>query len=187
MSHLSNLNNRRCRKCGCGETKCGCSSPLFTAVTDYSTNCADPQPCDEFTLSQCVIYNGPDIPIFGITNGMPLNNIIGKILIGIIDPACVLTDGSPPPTCEAVNYIHVIKVTSTTITIGWNLSIYATGYTVTYEVTGSGSPVSLTPVSSTTSQQVIINLLPGTSYDIHVDTNCSSSTCSSLVIRLSTL
>ncbi len=184
--HNHSLDNRRCRRCNCRSGQCGCDSPLLTSPIDYSTNCPNPQVCDEFTLTGCVVYNGPDIPDYNIFTGDPLNLVLGKLLTAIVNPSCILQDGSPAPTCEAVALVSVVSVNSTSIKISWPLVTPGLGYIVSWGTIFSGPFTQSSTLSSSTDNYTITGLTPGTAYYIYVTTNCSSTTCDSLIIGIST-
>ncbi len=123
--------------------------------------------------------------MYNITNGMPLNEVIGKLLIGVIDPDCVLQN--PTPTCEAISAISIVSVTTTTITISWPLVSPAISYVVNWRAGSSGAFTASSSISDTTSQYTITGLVTGTIYQLYITTACSTGACDSLVVSLSTL
>lgn len=167
-----------CRKCN--KNPCGCKdTPLTTAPIDYSSTCPEPQICSEFTYSGCIIYNGPAIPIMGLVPGMTLNQVIQNILN---TGGCVST--LTTPDCLSTT-LTVIKITSTTIDIGWTAVSLATGYDINYN---DGSGVQTISVGPTITHKILTNLTPNTNYDITVDVDCglSPGSCTSVLIRVKT-
>lgn len=171
-----------CNKCK--KTPCGCLDKALTTPPLYqdSSTCSNPQICSEYVFTGCIIYNGPELVDINIIPGMNLNEVIQALVIMDINPACITT------TCPAV-FLNVIKITSTTIDIGWNLIDEAISYTVSYS-SESDSPqvwTDLTTVMNPTNHLIITGLTCGVTYDIKVTTEYSDHTCESVVIRVTTL
>ncbi len=168
-----------CHKCGKQTSACGChDTPLTTAPTDYSSTCPEPQVCSEFTYSGCIIYNGPPIPIMGLVPGMTLNEVLQNI---INTGGCVSTITTP--TCLSTT-LSIIKITSTSIDIGWEEVSYATGYIISYD---DGSGAQTISVGPSITHKIITGLDPDTDYDITVSVTCVvGGPCESVLIRVKT-
>lgn len=69
--------------CSC---ECGCASTTSTSTTT-TTTCAG-QPCDVVMDPNCIIYNGPDIPCYGIQTGDTAADILQIIINNF---ACITT------------------------------------------------------------------------------------------------
>lgn len=171
----------KCKKCN--SIKCHCADTPLTTVPLYqdTTTCPSPQICSEYIYTGCIVYNGPELTQINIVPGMNLNEVIQALVIMDINPDCITT------TCPAV-FVNIIKITGTTIDIGWNLIDEAISYTVSY-ADESASPavwVDLTAVLGPTSHLIITGLTCGTTYDIKVTTEYSDHTCESVIIRVTT-
>lgn len=170
-----------CRKCN--TIPCGCKDGPLTTIPLYqdSTTCPQPQICSEYTYTGCIIYNGPELTEVNIVPGMNMNEVIQALVLLNTNPACITTD------CPAV-FVNVIKITGTTIDIGWNQLSEAISYTVSY-VEESASPgvwTDLAAVLPPTSHLIITGLDCATTYIIKVNTEYSDHTCDSVIIRVTT-
>ena len=176
------MSRNHCNRCGCKTTSCGCDHPLVTTSGDY---CSGPPRCSEYIETGCILYSGPDILLYNITNGMPLNEVIGKLLLAVVSPGCVLQD--PLPDAEGVCFITVDGVTTTTISISWPLVAPALTYTVYHRVLNTGLFVASSALSSTTSSYTLTGLTTGTVYEIYITAIAATNQCDSLVFEISTL
>lgn len=70
---------------------CSCTKP-FGLSTGCTTHCPDGETCETIYSSDCILYTGPDIDCYGITNGMSITEIV-EILISYF-PSC--TDVNNP-------------------------------------------------------------------------------------------
>lgn len=68
-----------------------------TTTTTTTTLCPDAIPCEEAYLSDCIIYNGPDLTCYGITSGSSVTEIL-NIIIAQLDP-CTTTTTSTTTAC----------------------------------------------------------------------------------------
>lgn len=175
---------RVCKRCSAVPCLCK-DGPLITPpLYQDSSTCPAPQICSEFVYTGCVTYNGPELTQINIFPGMDMNQVIQTLVIYDIAPECVTTPCSAP-------LITVIRVTSTTIDIGWSLCPDCEDtaiYTVSYMVEDA-SPATwndLTSVIAPTSHQVITGLECETIYLIKVAAEYSDHTCESLIIRVTT-
>lgn len=76
--------------CGCNTVPSTCCTTMCPTTTTTSTIPCIGEPCDEFYDCECVIYNGPDLSCYGLTNGTSLCDIIELIASNV--PACFPTD-----------------------------------------------------------------------------------------------
>ena len=157
---------------------------MTKVYTPDSTTCPAPQICSEFVYTGCIIYNGPELTQINIFPGMDMNQIIQTLVINDIDPACVTTPCSAP-------LISVIKITGTTIDIGWSLCPDCSDsaiYTLSYMVEDASPSIwiDLTSVIAPTAHLIITNLDCNTIYLIKVSAEYSDHTCESLIIRVTT-
>lgn len=170
---------QKCNKCH-KTAPCGCGDTPFTTNSNYG-NCTVVQPCSEFMYSSCIIYNGPKLAGLNIIPGMNLNQVIQAIYLYDINEDCIITDCHSP-------FVQVNQTGLTNITVGWATVDEAGSYTVSYR-DPLASPATWTNVDvlpSVTSYN-IINLTCGTTYEIYVTANFSSSNCDSLTINVTTL
>lgn len=170
----------------CSTVPCGCADgPLITTPLYQDTStCPSPQECAEFVYTGCIIYNGPELTQINIFPGMNLNQVIQTLVLNDIDPSCVTT------TCSAP-LIFVIKITGTTIDLGWSLCPDCSDsavYTVSYmeEDASPSTWIDLTSVISPTSHQIITGLDCNTVYNLKVSAEYSDHTCESLIIKVTT-
>ena len=74
--------------------------------------------CEEKISTDCVLYTGPDVPCYGITNGMTVTEIL-LLILQHINPQCTTTSSTtttttiPPTTttttlvdCQCVNFTN---------------------------------------------------------------------------------
>lgn len=168
-----------CKKCR--NIPCSCADSAMTTTPYDTANCPTPQVCSEFIYTGCIIYNGPELVEINIVPGMTLNEIIQAQLIYLNNSPCMTT------TCPAV-FVNVIKITSTSIDIGWNTISEAESYLISYS-DEAGSPqvwLNLPLVTNPTNHLVITGLTCESTYNIRVTANYSSSFCDSVVIRVTT-
>ena len=81
--------------CGCNNSyynlPCCCPPvPVGTTTTTTTTQCPNAIPCDEAYESDCIIYNGPNIPCYGIKTGDSVTDII-NIIISQLNPCTTTT------------------------------------------------------------------------------------------------
>jgi len=70
---------------------CGCDICTTTTVPTTTTTTCIGEPCDEIIDPKCIIYNGPEIPCWGIQTGDSAADIL-DIIIGLL---CTTTTTSP--------------------------------------------------------------------------------------------
>ena len=82
--------------CGCYETTCPqCAQSCSTTTTTTTIN-PDCQNCDEIYNCQCVVYNGPNVECYDLTNGENLCSILETILQNLPEHKTTL----PPLDCS---------------------------------------------------------------------------------------
>jgi hypothetical protein len=59
---------------------CSCGACTTTSTTTTTTIPCIGEPCDETFDPRCVIYNGPNLPCYGITTGMSAADIMAIII-----------------------------------------------------------------------------------------------------------
>ena len=75
---------------------CGCNVCTTTTVPTTTTTTCIGEPCDEIIDPNCIIYNGPEIPCWGIQTGDSAADIL-DIIIGLLCPDTTTTTTSPVP------------------------------------------------------------------------------------------
>ena len=175
------------RKCGCAcnSLPCGCADQAYT-TTPQDLGCSTPQTCSEFVYTSCIIYNGPEIPELCLIPGMNLNAVFQRQFLASMGSPCGTCTGDE--TCTPV-VVKFLSVTNTTIDVGWELPADNTntaGFTAQYSLAGAGSFTSVTQTGPSSTHTVITNLTANTEYDVLVSTNCASSDCDSIIIRIKT-
>lgn len=96
----------------CGDpccTSCQQSLPVETTTTT-TTLCPDAILCDNAYALNCLIYNGPDYPCYGVKNGDSALDII-KIILGHFNPVC-----NPTTTTTSTTSTTTTSTSSTTTT-----------------------------------------------------------------------
>lgn len=168
-----------CKKCK-SSVPCGCEDTPYVTYT-VPSDCNPKPVCSDVIPTGCVIYNGPELTLYGIVPGMTMNEVLQRILIGATNPECVTSDGSA--TCLSP-ILTVISVTTTSIDIGWSL---VPDVTVDYYIEWSdGITGGTASVGPTITHYKITDLDPNTEYSIRVDTDCSPGSCQSLFIKVKT-
>jgi hypothetical protein len=174
------------KKCG-HSIPCGCKDTALTtgAPCGEGIDCTG-NPCAENFCADCILWCGPGLPNLGITQGMPLSDIIQIIEITqSSDISCVDTSDS----CKSVLWGSQLTSTSTSININWSYidPLQTADYTLTYGDGVSNTVVTLTPGSTSFT---IENLIPNKLYYLAIDSTCASepdAPCSSALITIKTL
>lgn len=179
-----------CGKCNNCKNKLPCSvcgdTPYSTpsSCTSGTTDCPNPDPCAETFSDACIVHTGDEIVDTGIATGDRLDVILQRLSLFVTNPGCI----TPGSTCLSVLGLKSTYITSNTIKLSWLPSSTATGYTVEYKPSSSSSwtlnPSIGLPDSPTDS---IGGLTSGTDYDIRVSSTCSSGSCYSVTIKVTTL
>lgn len=97
----------------CGDPCCSsCQQPVVqtNTTTTTTTLCPDAILCDNAYALNCLIYNGPDYPCYGVKNGDSALDII-KIILGHFNPTC-----NPTTTTTSTTSTTTTSTTSTTTT-----------------------------------------------------------------------
>jgi len=77
---------------------CGCDICTTTTVPTTTTTTCIGEPCDEIIDPKCIIYNGPEIPCWGIQTGDSAADIL-DIIIGLL---CTTTTTTTPLFSNAI-------------------------------------------------------------------------------------
>lgn len=78
---------------------CCCQpGPTTTSSTTTTTLCPNGELCDEVVDPRCIIYNGPDIPCYGIETGDSAADILDIIISYFICPTTTTTTLVPTTT-----------------------------------------------------------------------------------------
>lgn len=89
------------------------------------------------------------------------------------DQYCVIITANDI-SCNVPEGLSVIGITETSADLGWNNVSGAIAYNILYRVTGEGTWNSV--INTTNASYTIIDLIPGTSYEFQVETDCGGST-----------
>lgn len=176
MSYTNSIN----KGCGCSKP-CGCGDYSLTTNTGCQTNtCANPEKCSETFSSDCAIYMGDTIANLNIYKGDRLTTVVQKLLQAIVNPGCAF----PTSPCVGATGFGSTAVTSSTISLAWDAVLGATSYFVEYKLTSS--PTWVANPTTTSLSNVIGGLSPNSDYHVRVNSTCSSGTCNSLVLTITT-
>lgn len=167
-----------CEKCNCG----GSDAPLTTQpVYPAIPPCTNPEVCSQIWDAHCVIYNGDAIANFDINPGDRMDEVMQKLMLGILTPACV----DPLNTCTSVLNVRSGTITDTSIIVAWDaLASAPTSYDLEYATSLGG--VYTTFSSNLLLTGTITGLTPDTDYFIRVTSVCAVGSCASLVIKVRT-
>lgn len=181
-----------CSKCKCQTKYCGCSDtgiPAAPPCTQGTADCPDPEPCAEIFATQCIMYNGQDIPELGISHGDRMDRVIQRFGLFLLNAGCINPWVSPgvENTCVAVVGLRTTKVLATTVDLTWDASPTADDYTVQVSTDEGVTWNSYSPnISGTTI--TASGLTTTTTYWFRVMTNCTAGgPCASLAIEVTTL
>mgnify|MGYP006266605431 CR=1 FL=1 len=86
--------------------------------------------CDDFYLSECVIYNGPDIPCLNIFDGMSVNDIL-QDLLGQLTQYCTTSTTSTSTTSTTTTSTSTTTTTSTSTTTTTTINCTVSDGTIT--------------------------------------------------------
>lgn len=170
----------------CKTKKCGC---LDTGLTTQppcphdTPECPNPDPCSETFSDCCVRHSGDTIVDINIPQGEPLCVTLQKLALLITNPGCIL----PGSTCQSAVNFHSTLISTVTIELAWDAVATATSYTVEYREISAMSWL-LNPSVGITAfpTDTIGGLLPNTSYYIRVNTICTSGSCYSVTLLITT-
>lgn len=143
--------------------------------------CVNAEPCDELSLLGCVKYSGDEIIDANIKSGDRLDEILQKMLIGIIntDASCI------SPSVKSAIKLRSTAIAADSITVAWTPSLDAISQSLQYK---KATDISFTAVTTTgeTSKQ-ITGLLAGTKYYFKVSSLSNNDvTCNSVTIAVTT-
>jgi hypothetical protein len=119
---------------------CGAAVSTTSTSTTTTTTC-NGEPCEEAVDPRCIIYNGPDIPCYGIKDGDSAADIL-EIIIDLF--ACITTTTAAPTTSTT------IAPTTTTSTAVPTTTSTTTSSTTTTTVAPTTTSTTSTTTSSTT-------------------------------------
>lgn len=169
------------KNCGCNKNSgCGCGDHVLTTKSCATGECAVPEKCAEVFSSECVKYMGNTIANLDINKGDPMTTVIQKIAMAIVNPNCAY----PTSPCRGVTGFGDNGIGSTSIKLVWDALTGVTNYQVEYKAATSGTWLLNTAV--TTNSDIIGGLTTNTDYHVRVKTLCSSASCYSLVLLITT-
>lgn len=152
----------------------GCPPP--PAVT---TPCVDGEPCEELALLGCVKYTGDNILEGNIIKGDRLDEILQKLLVGLVAPECV------SPTLKCVTKLRSTAISASAITVAWTTAADTTSLALHYKTAAAQSWTDVTVTGLSTKE--ITGLTAATTYYFKVSSVSSGSTnCSSVTISVTT-
>lgn len=157
----------------CKSWKCGCEDTGLHAPCPPTINCENPQPCAEVFSSQCIVNPINDM-IYGdlaIVKNEPLYVSMQRIMI-------MLNSGDP--SAAPINF-KATAITSTTITLGWELQ--NTGTTITCHYGDTNAMSSSESLSTGDTACIISGLTENTDYWFKI----TSGTKDSVTIKVKTL
>jgi len=94
---------------------CCCQpGPTTTSSTTTTTLCPNGELCDEVVDPRCIIYNGPDIPCYGIETGDSAADILDIIISYFICPTTTTTTLVPTTTTSSTTTTTTVEPTTTT-------------------------------------------------------------------------
>lgn len=107
--------------------------PATTSSTTTTTLCPNGERCDEVVDPRCIIYNGPDIPCYGIETGDSAADILNIIISYFNCPPTTTTTTSSGTTTTTTT-----PATTTTTTGGGGTTTTTTSGGTTTTTTSSG-------------------------------------------------
>lgn len=90
-------------------------------------------------------------------------------------------------SCTSSTHLYVVSKTDTTITVAWDPVADAIGYIVEYKVYDPDVPTWSILPQQTSNQAIIGQLTNSTQYKIRVTAICSTRSCTSISLIVSTL
>ncbi len=170
-----------CTKCNKCKTTCGCTDDVLNmSLFCEFPECPNPEKCSETFSTDCIIYTGDEIQDAGIPKGVTLTTFLQKLVGIVTNPGCNLPGG----TCLSVVGFNSITIAKTTAKFGWGAVVGSTNYILEYKE--HGTPTWSSNPAVTTTYDTIGPLLPDTSYDVRVITNCSGNYCYSSTLLITT-
>jgi hypothetical protein len=113
MSCLCGNNRSYHQPCWCGNNhSCGCL--CYSVITTSTTTiCPDGEPCVEALDPNCIIYCGPDLPCYGISQGDTAADIL-NIILEFFGPNCPTTTTSTSTSTTTTSTTTSTSTTTTT-------------------------------------------------------------------------
>jgi hypothetical protein len=184
----------------CGDPCCSsCQQPVVqtNTTTTTTTLCPDAILCDNAYALNCLIYNGPDYPCYGVKNGDSALDII-KIILGNFNPACNPTTTTTSTTSTTTTSTSSTTTTTTAapsqlvcnrplgllttkLTFGYGSSIFSLSDFRTQSVSGVCSEFQIFKSSAQSSVSLLNSLLGQTAsvavgstlYNGNIDRSCT--------------
>lgn len=169
--------------CGCNKA-CGCGDNVYPShqpcVQGYP-ECAGVEECSESFKGQCLFYTGDTITNLDIQKGMSFNDIVQKLVLVTVNPAC----NYPGSSCMSVVGLYSTKITQTMATFTWGALSTNPSYRLEYRLPSSINWTANPDTLNT--QDTIVGLSPNTEYYVKVTTICGvGQTCTSLILKIKT-
>lgn len=197
-----------CNKCKCEAKYCGCADkaqPVAPPCTQGTSDCPMPETCSEIFSAECIVYDGNDMPEYGINKGDRLDDIIQRIVLYQFNAACAqpYTGVFPgtPATCSAVTGLRSDWITANDVKLVWTASSLANSYVIEYKRVADPGWTTLYAITNPANQYTTKNtyytvggLTPNTLYYFRVISKCVADTspcsgsgcCTSVIIRVKT-
>lgn len=190
-----------CSKCKCEAKYCGCADkaqPVAPPCGQGTSDCPIPESCAEIFSAECIIYNGDNMPEYGIKKGDRLDDIVQRIILYQYNLNCIqpYTGSWPgtPSTCVAVTGLRSDWISANEVKLMWTPAPLANSYTIRYKRPADPGWTTLYAFTNPPNQYTTLNtyytvgnLLSNTTYYFQVDSNCTfGGPCSSVVIELTT-
>jgi hypothetical protein len=193
-----------CSKCKCEAKYCGCADraqPVAPPCEQGTSDCPMPESCAEIFSAECVIYNGDDMPEYGIKKGDRLDDIIQRMVLYQFNYACIQPYSGTFPgtaaTCGSVTGLRSDFITANEVKLLWTANILANSYTVEYKKPADASwtvlyafttpPNQYTVNGTYNTYYTVGNLNSNTTYWFRVASNCTTGgPCYSVIIELKT-
>lgn len=136
-----------CNNCNCNTNPCNCGCKSTTTTTCMPVS---PEPCydlcDEVIVSDCVIYDGPNLDCYGIKNGDSVKSIF-KIIFDKLN----VTNCSCSFTSVIANWVPAIPPTTTTSTSTSTTTSTSTSTSTSSSTSTTSSTTTVPPTTSTSS------------------------------------
>jgi hypothetical protein len=144
-------------KCGCADTA------LITPPSTLDTiDCPNKELCPETFSGSCIVYTGNNIVDTNINYGDRYDIIVQKLALLILNPDNIN---------NAVPYLKVSEIGSTTATVTWKDALCTTGYVVEHKLPTDIAWTSSATLTNVTSYS-LTGLLSNTVYQVRIMTNC---------------
>jgi hypothetical protein len=168
--------------CGC-DNDCGCGDNVILSKNPDAQSvpeCDLDDQCSEAFDGKCLSYTGDAIVNAGIAKGMSFNDIVQKLVLLMVYPAC----NYPSSTGKGAVGFYSKKIQQTTISFKWAAVPSVTSYQVQYRL-----PSSLTWTANpvvTTLTDTIAGLSANTTYYVKLVTIVNAVSCESVTLEITT-